>query len=170
MMAPITVKSRTILIASFSKTFCMAGWRAGAIAAPKAVMQAISNLQSHTASNACNLVQYAALAALEPENEAFIATVREQLRVQRSVALDRLGKIAGVTCVVPEGAFYVFADISGLLNKTIHGQRLDNVDVLAEMLLEHAHIAVVPGSAFGIYSLVRVLATGNRTSVVRREM
>ena len=79
------MKARTILVGSFSKTYCMAGWRAGFVAGPKAVIKAIANLQSHTASNACNLVQYAALAALDPANEAFVVKIREQLTHQREV-------------------------------------------------------------------------------------
>ena len=149
------MKGRTILIGSFSKTYCMAGWRAGFVAAPQPIIKAISNLQSHTASNPCNLVQYAALAALEPANDSFVAGVREQLHVQRETALGLLSKVPGVSCVVPTGAFYLFPDIGNLLKKSYEGQP-SNVDVLAEMLLEHAHIAVVPGAAFGSDRHVRI--------------
>lgn len=150
------MKARTVLIGSFSKTYCMAGWRAGFIAAPQPVIKAVANLQSHIASNPCNIVQYAALAALDASNHSFVAGVREQLRDQRSVALDLLGKFPGVSCVTPDGAFYLFPDVSDLLHKSIHGQRIETVDVLAELLLEHAHIAVVPGSAFGSARHVRI--------------
>lgn len=150
------MKSRTILVGSFSKTYCMAGWRAGFVAAPQPVIKAIGNLQSHTASNPCNLVQYAALAALDPANHAFVADVREQLHRQRETALRLLENIPALSCVVPAGAFYLFPDVGGLLGKSYAGQRLENVDVLAEMLLEHAHIAVVPGSAFGSDRHVRI--------------
>jgi aspartate aminotransferase len=143
------MKARTILIGSFSKTYCIAGWRAGFIAAPQPVLKAIANLQSHTASNACNLVQFAALAALEPGNDSFVAGIRQQLSAQRATALELAQKLPHVSCIVPEGAFYLFPDISGLLDKSFQGQRVENVDRLAELLLEHAHIAVVPGSAFG---------------------
>jgi aspartate aminotransferase len=150
------MKDRTILIGSFSKTYCMAGWRAGFVAGPQAVIKAISNLQSHSASNPCNLVQYAALAALDPANDAFVANVREQLHRQRETAIQLLDEVPGLTFVVPHGAFYLFPDISALLNRSYQGQRIDNVDVLAEMLLEHAHIAVVPGSAFGADRHIRI--------------
>jgi aspartate aminotransferase len=150
------MKERTVLIGSFSKTYCMAGWRAGFVAGPQQIIKAISNLQSHTASNPCNLVQYAALAAMEPDNDAFVAGVREQLHRQRETALKLIERIAGVSCVVPMGAFYLFPDVSRLLSQSYGGQRLDNVDMLAEMLLEHAHIAVVPGSAFGSDRHVRI--------------
>jgi aspartate aminotransferase len=150
------MKSRTVLIGSFSKTYCMAGWRAGFIAGPQPIIKAVSNLQSHTASNPCNLVQYAALAALDPANDAFVAGVREQLHRQRETALSLLGNIPGLPCVVPNGAFYLFPDMNGLLNKSYQGRRIETVEMLAEMLLEHAHVAVVPGSAFGSDRHVRI--------------
>ena len=150
------MKERTILVGSLSKTYCMAGWRAGFFAAPKAVVKAIGNLQSHTASNASNLVQYAALAALAPSENAFVDGVRSQLSGRRAAAIQMLESIPGLPFVYPEGAFYLFPDISSLLGKSIDGQRLDSVEVLAEMLLQHAHIAVVPGSAFGSDRHVRI--------------
>ena len=150
------MKARTILVGSLSKTYCMAGWRAGYLAAPAPVVKAIANLQSHTASNACSIVQYAALAALDPSEDAFVASIRAQLAQQRAMAIDLLESIPGLPFVRPDGAFYLFPDISSLLGKTIVCQRLDTVDVLAEMLLQHAHIAVVPGSAFGSDRHVRI--------------
>jgi aspartate aminotransferase len=150
------MKARTILIGSFSKTYCMAGWRAGFIAAPAPVIKAVANLQSHTASNACNLVQYAALAAMEPGNDAFVEQIRAQLHGQRELALQLMAKIPELNCVVPGGAFYVFPDVSSLLKKSLIGQPVETVDRLAEMLLEHAHVAVVPGSAFGSDHHIRI--------------
>jgi aspartate aminotransferase len=150
------MKSRTILVGSLSKTYCMAGWRAGFFAAPSMVVKAIGNLQSHTASNASNLVQFAALAALSPENDLFVTQIRDLLTEQRATALGLIAKIPHVSCVNPTGAFYLFPNISGILNKSFDGQRIENVDTLAEMLLQHAHIAVVPGSAFGSDRHVRI--------------
>jgi aspartate aminotransferase len=150
------MKERTILVGSFSKTYCLAGWRAGFLAGPAAVIQAVANLQSHVASNPCNLVQYAVLAALEPENDGFVTEIREQLRARRALALEALEKVPGLSCVVPAGAFYLFPDVGALFGTSLDGRRVDDVDVLAEMLLEHAHIAVVPGSAFGSDRHVRL--------------
>ena len=150
------MKERTILIGSFSKTYCIAGWRAGVVAGPKPVIKALANLQSHSASNPCNLVQYAALAALEPANDAFVSRIREQLTSQRATVLRLVQQIPHLSCVVPNGAFYLFPDVSGLLNKSFKGQQVETVDRLTEMLLEHAHIAVVPGSAFGSDRHVRI--------------
>ncbi len=150
------MKPYAILVGSFSKTYCIAGWRAGLIAAPRPTLKAIANLQSHTASNPCSIVQYAALAALDPENDEFVAKIRAQLGTQRQLALDLLARIPQLTCVVPEGAFYVFPDVSALLKMSFKGVAVANVDVLAEMLLEHAHVAVVAGSAFGSDRHVRL--------------
>jgi len=150
------MKARTILIGSLSKSYCLAGWRAGFFAAPQAIVKAIGNLQSHIASNPCNLVQYAALAAFEPENDSFVAGNLAQLRSQRATALELVQKIPGLPCVVPEGAFYLFPDVSSLFGKSFQGERMENVDRLAELLLQHAHIAIVPGSAFGSDHHVRI--------------
>lgn len=150
------MKDLAILVGSLSKTYCIAGWRAGFVAAPAATIKAIANLQSHTASNACNLVQYAALAALDPGNDSFVTGILGQLRRQREIALGRIGRIPQVSCVVPGGAFYLFPDVGGLLGKSFKGQRVENVELLSELLLEHAHIAVVPGSAFGSDRHVRI--------------
>ncbi|MEI7911336.1 MAG: pyridoxal phosphate-dependent aminotransferase [Verrucomicrobiota bacterium] len=150
------MKARTILIGSLSKSYCMAGWRAGYFAAPAPVVKAIANLQSHVASNPSNLVQYAALAAFDAGNDAFIAGNLAQLGEQRRIALQLVSHLTGLPCVVPEGAFYLFPDVSSLFDKTFRGQRVGDVDRLAELLLEHAHIAVVPGSAFGADQHVRI--------------
>ncbi|MDB6123284.1 MAG: aspartate aminotransferase [Pedosphaera sp.] len=150
------MKARTILVGSLSKSYCMAGWRAGFLAGPQKVIKAIANLQSHIASNPCNIVQYAALAAFESENDAFVAGNRKQLTIQRTTALQLIDKIPGLPCVVPDGAFYLFPDVSSLFNKSFKDQRVENVDRLAEMLLEHAHIAIVPGSAFGADNHIRI--------------
>ena len=150
------MKARTVLIGSLSKSYCMAGWRAGFFAAPQPIVKAISNLQSHIASNPSNLTQYAALNAFEPQNDSFVEGNRKQLTAQRATALHLIQGIPGLTCVVPDGAFYLFPDVSSLFGKSFKGQRVENVDRLAEMLLEHAHIAVVPGSAFGSDAHIRI--------------
>jgi aspartate aminotransferase len=150
------LKAQTVLVGSLSKSYCMAGWRAGFFAAPPAITKAIANLQSHIASNPSNLVQYAAVNAFQPENDGFVEGNRKQLTTQRASALDLIQKIPGLPCVTPEGAFYLFPDVSSLFKKSFKGQRVENVDQLAEMLLEHAHIAIVPGSAFGSPTHVRI--------------
>jgi aspartate aminotransferase len=150
------MKTRTVLIGSLSKSYCMAGWRAGFFAAPAPIVKAIGNLQSHIASNPSNIVQYAALNAFEPENDAFVEGNRKQLTAQRATALQLIQQIPGVKCIVPDGAFYLFPDVRSLFSRSFQGQKIENVDRLAEMLLENAHIAIVPGSAFGSENHLRI--------------
>ena len=150
------MKDRTVLVGSFSKTYRMAGWRVGFVCAPGPIVRAMSDLQSHTTSNACSIAQYAALAALDPANDGFVSDVREALRCRRDRALGLLARVPGVDCVAPDGAFYLFPDVGGLLGRSYRGRRLDGVDAFAEALLEHAHVAVVSGSAFGSDRHVRL--------------
>src|SRR5207237_758934 len=118
-------KERTILVGSLSKSYCMAGWRAGFFAAPQPFVKAAASLQSHTASNPCNLVQYAALAALDPSEDTFVAGVRDRLTHQRAVAMRMLQEIPGLPFVPPDGAFYLFPDATHLLGRSIEGQRIE---------------------------------------------
>lgn len=143
------MKHRTVLINSFSKTYCMTGWRAGFFSAPKPVVKAVANLQGHVTSNPSNLAQYGALAALDKINEPFLSNVREVLSARRECALKLVHQIPHVRCGIPQGAFYLFPDVTQLLGKSYKGKPIPDVDTLAELLLEEAHVAVVAGSAFG---------------------
>jgi aspartate aminotransferase len=150
------IKERTILINSFSKSYCITGWRAGFVAAAAPVMKAMANLQSHTTSNACSLVQQSMLSALNPDNQAFADHTRSVLRERRERAVELARGIPRVTCVAPRGAFYLFLDVSKLLGSRFHGELISTVDKLAELLLGEAHVAVVAGDAFGSNKHVRV--------------
>ena len=150
------MKNRTVLINSFSKTYCMTGWRAGFMSAPKPIMKAVANLQGHVTSNPCNLAQYGALAALDPVNDPFLKNVREVLEQRRECALKLVREIPLVHSEIPRGAFYLFPEIGQLLGKRHNGKPIADVDALAELLLEEAHVAVVAGSAFGADRHVRI--------------
>ncbi len=150
------MKTRTVLVNSFSKTYCMTGWRAGFMSAPKQIIKAASNLQGHVTSNPSNLAQYGALAALDAANEPFLKDVQEVLRVRRECALKLIQQIPQVRCTTPQGAFYLFPDVSQILGRTRKGRPIPDVDALAELLLEEAHVAVVAGSAFGSDRHVRI--------------
>ncbi len=150
------MKSRTVLVNSFSKTYCMTGWRAGFMSAPKQIIKAASNLQGHVTSNPSNLAQYGALAALDAVNEPFLKNVQEVLRARRDCATKLVQEIPRVRCGIPQGAFYLFPDVSQLLGRTYKGKPIGNVDALAELLLGEAHVAVVAGSAFGSDRHVRI--------------
>jgi aspartate aminotransferase len=150
------MKSRTVLVNSFSKTYCMTGWRAGFMSAPKEIMKTVSNLQGHVTSNPSNLAQYGALAALDAINEPFLKHVQEVLLARRECALRLIRQIPNVSSTTPQGAFYLFPDVSQLLGRTHQGKPITDVDALAELLLEEAHVAVVAGSAFGSSRHVRI--------------
>jgi len=150
------MKNRTVLVNSFSKTYCMTGWRAGFLSAPKQVIKAVGNLQGHVTSNPNNLAQYGALVALDPVNDPFVSNVRQVLRTRRECALKLVQQIPQVRCGVPQGAFYLFPDVSQLLGRSHKGKLVADVDALAELLLEEAHVAVVAGSAFGSDRHVRI--------------
>ncbi len=150
------MKGRTVLVNSFSKTYCMTGWRVGFLSAPKEVMKAVANLQGHVTSNPSNLAQYGALAALDAINDPFVDNVREVLRTRRECALQLVQQIPHVQCTIPQGAFYLFPDVSQILGRSHKGRPIANVDTLAELLLEEAHVAVVAGSAFGSDRHIRI--------------
>ncbi len=154
-LAP-SMKSRTILVNSFSKTYCLTGWRVGYVAAPASVIKAMSDLQGHTTSNPCNLAQYAALAALDPANDAFVEEVRRVLGERRECALAIARQIPNAESPIPGGAFYLFLDVGWFLGKSYKGTVMADVDTLAEALLEEAHVAVVAGSGFGSTHHVRI--------------
>ena len=133
----------------------MTGWRVGWAVAPKAVAAGMNKLQSQATSNVCNVAQVAALEALTGPQDA-----AEQMRVafdrRRQVAVDGLSGIDGVTVVEPEGAFYVFPSFEGLLGREVAGRHVASTLDLAEVLLEVAKVAVVPGEAFGAPGYARL--------------
>jgi aspartate aminotransferase len=150
------VKGRTVLVNSFSKTYCLTGWRVGYAAAPAPMIKAMSDLQGHATSNPCNLAQFAALAALNPANDPFVEDVRRVLGERRERALAIARQIPYARCPLPGGAFYLFLDVGWFLGKKYQGKLLPDVDAFAETLLEEAHVAVVPGSGFGSARHVRI--------------
>jgi len=134
-----------------SKSYSMTGWRIGYAAGPADVMKAISNLQSHAASNPSSISQRAALAALT-QDQGCVEEMREEFEKRRNLMLERISRIREISCVRPEGAFYVFCDISGL--------KMDSI-TLSNRLLDEAKVAVIPGEPFGADSFIRLsFATG----------
>ena len=144
------IQSRTIVINGVSKTFSMTGWRIGYAAGPKEIIQAMSRLQDHSTSNPASISQKAALAALQCDQDMV-----EVFNRRRLLMIQHLSEIKGVSFPIPKGAFYIFSNFSNLLGKSFHGQRIDTSLKLAEILLERAHIAAVPGSAFGMEGYLR---------------
>ena len=148
------LRDRTILINGVSKTYAMTGWRIGYALGPSDVIAAAGKIQSQSTSNATSIAQAAALEAVRGPQDTVGAMVRE-FEKRRNVIVDRLNAIDGITCRKPEGAFYVFPNISRLLQKTARGKKLGSPCDLADYLLEEAKVAGVPGEDFGSNEHIR---------------
>jgi aspartate/methionine/tyrosine aminotransferase len=131
-----------------AKTYAMTGWRVGWLIGPPDVVKAASDLQSHLTSNVCNVAQAAALAAVSGDLTA-VARMREAFDRRRLLMTGMLNEIPGVLCPTPEGAFYCYPSVKGVLGKEFAGRRPASTTELAELLLDEADVAVVPGEAFG---------------------
>ncbi|SDN14829.1 pyridoxal phosphate-dependent aminotransferase [Allokutzneria albata] len=137
-----------IVVNGVAKTYAMTGWRVGWLIGPDDVIKAASNYQSHLTSNVCNVAQRAALAAVSGSLDA-VADMRAAFDRRRQTIVKMLSEIPGVNCPTPQGAFYVYPSVKGLLGKEIRGVRANTSVELAALVLEHAEVAVVPGEAFG---------------------
>ncbi len=147
----IDCKEHVVVLGSLSKTYAMTGWRAGFALGPKQVIAAMSKLQSQSTSNAASMVQRASIAALTASQEC-VAEMRDDYIKLRDRVLDGLKTIPGLTCTVPEGAFYVYPNISAFIGKG----GIKSASDLAARLLSEAHVVVVPGEAFGTDSHIRL--------------
>ncbi len=142
------VAAQTVIINGVSKAYAMTGWRIGYAAGPKDLLTAMANIQSQSTSNPCSISQKAAVAALKlggPFTEKMVV----EFDRRRKVMVDRLNRITGVSCRMPEGAFYAFPNISGVLGRRGPEGPLESPQALANYLLTQAQIAVVPGEPFG---------------------
>ncbi len=147
-VAPET-RERCIVLNGVAKTYAMTGWRVGWMIGPPDVVAAARNLQSHCTSNVCNVAQAAALAAVSGPLDA-VAEMRRCFDRRRRTMHRLLSGIDGLVCPEPEGAFYAYPDASGLLGRDFGGVRPTTTLELADLLLERARVAVVPGEAFGV--------------------
>ena len=146
---------RTILVNGVAKSYSMTGWRVGWMVGPADAIKAASNLQSHLTSNVSNISQRAAIEALTGPQDA-VEEMRLAFQRRRDVIVAGLGAINGVTCPTPEGAFYVYPDVSGLLNREWGGVTPTTSLELADLILDQAEVAVVPGEAFGPSGYLRL--------------
>lgn len=141
--------NRTLTVNGVSKAFSMTGWRIGYAGGPKELITAIGDIQSHSTSNACSVSQAASLAALTGPID-FLNDWRQSFAARRDLVVEGLNAIPGITCQKPEGAFYVFPNIKGLLGKkTASGKSIETCNQFCELLLEEGLVAAVAGSAFG---------------------
>lgn len=148
------LKDRTLIVNGVSKTYAMTGWRIGYALGPGDVIAAAAKIQSQSTSNPTSIAQAAALEAVRGPQETVPMMVRE-FEKRRNVIVERLNAIAGIHCLKPEGAFYVFPNIGGLLGKSAHGKKLNSPCEVADFLLEGAKVAGVPGEDFGSQEHIR---------------
>ncbi|ASN38688.1 pyridoxal phosphate-dependent aminotransferase [Paeniglutamicibacter sp. Y32M11] len=146
---------KVIILNGVAKTYAMTGWRVGWMAGPLDVIKAATNLQSHATSNVSNVSQIAALAAVSGPLDA-VAQMRTAFDRRRKAMVSALNAIDGVNCPVPEGAFYAYSDVRGLLGREIRGIVPATSAELAALILEQAEVAVVPGEAFGPSGYIRM--------------
>jgi aspartate/methionine/tyrosine aminotransferase len=139
---------RCVVLNGVAKTYAMTGWRVGWMIGPPDVISAASNLQSHSTSNVANVSQRAALAAVAGDLSA-VAEMRATFDRRRQQIWKALSAIDGVVCPEPQGAFYAFPDLEGLLGRTYGGARPQSTLELADVVLEQVNVAFVPGEAFG---------------------
>jgi len=146
---------KTIMVNGVAKSYAMTGWRLGWMAGPADAMKAAANLQSHLTSNVNNIAQKAALAALTgPQDE--VQNMLKAFDRRRKLAVSELGKIENWLAPMPQGAFYVYSDVRGLLGKSWAGKQINTSLELCDLILEKAEVALVPGEAFGPSGYVRM--------------
>ncbi|MFD7729879.1 pyridoxal phosphate-dependent aminotransferase [Kitasatospora phosalacinea] len=146
---------KCIVVNGVAKTYAMTGWRVGWLIGPKDVVNAAANLQSHATSNVSNVAQRAALAAVSGDLSA-VDEMKTAFDRRRRTIVAMLNEIEGVLCPEPEGAFYAYPSVKGLLGKEIRGKRPQTSAELAALILDEAEVAVVPGEAFGTPGYLRL--------------
>jgi len=144
-----------VIINGVAKTYAMTGWRVGWMIGPPDVIKAATNLQSHSTSNVANISQIAAVAALSGDLAA-VDEMKIAFDRRRKLITRMLDAIPGVTCPLPEGAFYVYPSVKGLIGKTIRGKEITSSADLADVILDEVEVAVVPGEAFGTPGYLRL--------------
>lgn len=138
---------QTVVLNGIAKTFAMTGWRVGWMIAPKDILTGAANMQSHLTSNVNNIAQRAALAALTGPMDS-VEDMKTAFARRRTTILDMLSEIDGFSVPRPTGAFYAFPEVSGVLGRTIGGQKVETSTDLATVILDQAKVAAVPGEAF----------------------
>jgi aspartate/methionine/tyrosine aminotransferase len=146
---------RCVVVNGVAKTYAMTGWRVGWILGPTDVVKATTNLQSHATSNVANVSQVAALAAVSGDLAA-VAEMRTAFDRRRQMITEILDGIDGVTCPLPEGAFYVYPSVKGVVGRTLRGRTVTSSQELSAIILDEVEVAVVPGEAFGTPGYLRL--------------
>ena len=148
------IADKCIIVNGVAKTYAMTGWRVGWMIGPKDVMKAAINFQSHTTSNVSNVAQMAALEAVSGDLLA-VGMMREAFARRGTLMHEMLSAIPGITCMEPQGAFYCFPNVRGLLGKSLSGETAADAMQLADLVLDRVKVAFVPGEAFGAPGFAR---------------
>ena len=159
------VKDRTITVNGVSKAFAMTGWRIGYIGAPEWIARACNKVQGQVTSGANCIAQRAVITALN-ENPDKIEYMVGEFKARRDLILELLGEIKGFNCNIPDGAFYVFPDISHYFGRTIDGFEINNASDMSMFLLEKALVATVTGNAFGNPNCIRISYAASKEQIV----
>ena len=149
------VKDLTIVVNGVSKAYAMTGWRIGYAAGAKEIVTAMTNIQSQSTSNPTSIAMKASTEALNGPQDAVNAMVKE-FDKRRVYMVERLNGIKGITCLRPNGAFYAFPNVTGLLGKSFNGRLIETSSDMATLLLDEVKVALVPGSAFGAEGFLRL--------------
>jgi aspartate aminotransferase len=157
---------RTITISGCSKSYAMTGWRMGWAAGPTPAIRAMGNIQSQETGCPSSITQYAALAALQGDQDC-VEIMRQEFEIRRDLVCRRLSAMPGVVCPIPGGAFYAFFNISAHFGKTLGGKKVANSADFCQAALESAHVNLVPGSAFGAEGFVRLSFAANRDELTK---
>ncbi len=159
------VKRNTVVLNGVSKAYSMTGWRIGYAAGPKEIIKAMTNIQSQSTSNPASISQWAAVEALNGPQESLSKMLKE-FEKRRNVMVDGLNAIAGVSCFKPQGAFYVFANVSKTYGRKFKDRTIKGSVDMANYLLDEAGVAVVPGEPFGDDSFIRLSYATSMDNVV----
>ena len=160
------IKERTITVNGVSKAFAMTGWRIGYIGAPEWIARACNKVQGQVTSGANCIAQRAVITALN-ENPEKIKYMVDEFKSRRNLILELLDNIIGFNCNVPDGAFYVFPDISFYFGKTINGFEINNASDMSMFLLEKALVATVTGDAFGNPNCIRISYAASKEQIIK---
>lgn len=160
------IKNRTVTINGHSKAYSMTGWRLGYTAGPKSIISAMSKYQSHSTGNSSSISQAAALEALMGQQES-VEESRAEFERRRNYLHSSLISIKGFSCYKPEGAFYLFPNVTEFFNKTIENEHINNSTDFSMFLLKNAKVATVPGIAFGAEGYIRISYSTSMENLVK---
>lgn len=156
---------RTITVNGVSKAFAMTGWRIGYLGAPEAIARACNKMQGQITSGANCIAQRAVITALEA-SPSKVKYMIDEFKSRRDLMLNLLSEIDGFSCNIPQGAFYVFPDVSSIFGKTFNGVKINNATDLSLFLLEEALVATVTGDAFGNPNCIRISYAASKKQII----